>query len=413
MARDIQQGERNDNSSISHELKSDSENVVESGRLIEEMTGKLGFTDGDEGLMHSVIENDKKTIEEGLVIADALNRGVGSFTPELMLKNLVQNYQQAKKIFGERIIRFATGYSPEYVERNIKIPEFQREIKKNIEEAVQRLRKKELIEKKGVISKKGVELAGIVMYVEELSELRGKGMFGRRETKKRAVHGDRENIREYRKGDSYRDLAIRESVKIALRRGHNEIMLKDLKASERKQRGKQEIVYAIDASGSMKGRKIELAKKAGMALAYYAINNNDRVGMLSFGTEVSNKWPPTKDIGRIIRTLAEIIPSQETDIAKAIEEASALFSRGDHTKHIILLTDAVPTVGKNPANQALEAVSAARSKNITISIVGISLDEEAQKLARKMAETGRGRLYAVREDEKLDRVILEDYYRLA
>ena len=107
----------------------------------EEVQGKLEFNAVDEKLMHSVLENDKQKIDEGKLIEDALNQGMGAFTPDMMFEQLVKNYKMAKKMFGESLIRRVSGYSPEYLEKNKGIPEFQRELKKRIQAKTDQLKK--------------------------------------------------------------------------------------------------------------------------------------------------------------------------------------------------------------------------------------------------------------------------------
>ena len=72
----------------------------------------------------------------------------------------------------------------------------------------------------------------------------------------------------------------------------------------------------------------------------------------------------------------------------------------------------MPTAGRNPEKETLEAVSEARNSDITISIVGIGLDKEGKKLAEKIVEQGNGKLYMAKSLEQLDILVLEDYYNL-
>ena len=91
----------------------------------EELTGKLSFQQLEDKFMHSVLENDKKIIDSGKLISDAINQGMSSFSPDLMFEQLVKNYTLAKQIYGESIIRLVSGYEPDYVKKNAGIPEFQ------------------------------------------------------------------------------------------------------------------------------------------------------------------------------------------------------------------------------------------------------------------------------------------------
>ena len=96
---------------------------------IEELSGKLSFQNIEKKLMHSVLENDKETIEKGKLIRDSINQGLNSFTPDLIYQQLVKNYSIANHIFGPSLLKLATGYDPNYIKKNINIPEFQKELR--------------------------------------------------------------------------------------------------------------------------------------------------------------------------------------------------------------------------------------------------------------------------------------------
>jgi Mg-chelatase subunit ChlD len=198
-------------------------------------------------------------------------------------------------------------------------------------------------------------------------------------------------------------------VRTAIRRSHNSLIKEDLKSFRRKKSGKKEIVFVLDASGSMKGNKIDSAKKAGVALAYKSIDNKDEIGLIVFSNEVKRKVELTSNLGQILNAIVKVKPSKQTHLSKAIMETRNVFSHKKVTKHIILITDAVPTVGDKPEDNVLKEVSICRSENISISIVGIELDDKGKKLGKRIAEISEGRLYLVKKDEKLDRIVLLDY----
>ncbi len=362
--------------------------------------------------MHLVLDNDKETIEKGKIVKEALNYGISSFTPDLFFEQLVKNYSMVKKIYGERIIQYLSGYDPNYIGRNIKIPEFQRVLKKNIGDSVDKLKKDKFLDKDGVITEKAFELASLTLYIEELDNLVPKGIMGEKIHKKTFIYGSKLDTKNYKKGDRYRDIALKKSVKTAIRRKHCKLEIEDLKTFERSSRGQIYIVYAMDASGSMKGKKLELSKKAGIALAYKAINKKDKVGLVVFGTEVKKEIKPTLDFSNILKEISNIRASGETDIKESLNKAITMFPDEDMTKHLIILTDAMPTVGEKPEKETLEAVSKARAHGITISLIGISLDKKGRQLAERIAEIGEGRLYIAKDIEELDKIVLEDYYSL-
>ena len=239
-----------------------------------------------------------------------------------------------------------------------------------------------------------------------------KGILGEKIHKKAFVYGDKSDERGYKKGDRFKDISLKKSVRSAIKKKHSSLEKGDLIVSERKSRGQLYVVYALDASGSMKGKKIEICKKAGIALAYKAINEKDKVGLLAFGTNIKEKVRPTDDFTGIVRSIVKVRASMQTNIAETIRQSIDMFPSNKVTKHIILLTDALPTYGDKPEEETLEAVSAARSNGITISLIGIGLDDNGRDFAKKVAEIGDGKFYVVRDVNDIDQIVLEDYYAL-
>jgi Mg-chelatase subunit ChlD len=380
---------------------------------IEEAQGRLATQFLEEKLMHSVLEADKQVIEQGKLIEESFNRGIGTFVPDMMYANLVKNYSIARQLYGDTMLRLLTGYDPNYLQKNMNIPEFRKELKQAITERIEQMRKQGLIDDEGDIAQKGVELASIVLYVEELDHIIPKGLLGQRASKQRAHYGEPGATHAFRPGDRYRDITVRKSVRRALLRGHDQILVADLQSREREAKGTISIVYALDASASMRGQKLETCKKAGVALAFKAISEKDRVGLIVFGEAVKAAVPPTHDFGHLLQHITRVTASRQTDFAAMIRRAIELFPREASTKHLIILTDALPTVGAEPEKATLAAVGAARAEGITISLIGIQLDRKGAALAEQMARLGEGRFTIAKDLENLDRLVLQDYYTLA
>ncbi len=377
---------------------------------IDELTGKLAFSRVGKKFMHLVLDNDKETVQDGKFVNDAINYGISSFTPELMFEKLVRNFSLSKNLYGKTIIREITGHDENYLEKNLMVPEFKKILIERIRKNIENLKEKKIIDDGGFLTEKALELASLVLYTEELDNITPKGILGERVHKKSHIYGDKNDFRNFKKSDRYRDIALKKSVKLAIRRKHQELKTDDLKVYERQSRGQICLIYALDASGSMKGKKIETCKKAGIALAYKAIDEKDRVGLIVFGSDIREELRPTENFSELLKRITRIRAARQTDIAKTIERAIELFPSTDITKHLILLTDAMPTVGEKPVKETLQAVSKARASGITISLVGIGLDDKGKKVAERIAEVSNGKLYAVRDLEDIDKIVLEDYY---
>jgi Mg-chelatase subunit ChlD len=160
----------------------------------------------------------------------------------------------------------------------------------------------------------------------------------------------------------------------------------------------------------MKGAKIDACKRAGIALAYKAIDERDKVGLIVFGSEIKTAIEPTQDFSYLLKSITSAKASKETDLVASLKKSIELFPNENITKHLILITDALPTIGKDPEKETLQEASMARNKGITISLIGINLNEKGKELAEKIVELGEGKLYTVKNIENIDKIVLEDYY---
>ncbi|PIN81261.1 hypothetical protein COV13_01760 [Candidatus Woesearchaeota archaeon CG10_big_fil_rev_8_21_14_0_10_32_9] len=376
----------------------------------EELSGKLRKDNRNDKLLHSKIEVDKEKVDRAKALTDAINNNISSFSPDAAFDQLVNNYKSAKQLMGETLIRELTGYEPGFVEKNIKVPEFKKELKERIKQNLDNLEKDGLLNKAGDITEEGYTFASLSLLSEELDELKGKGLLGENEGKEISIYGERMDNRAYRQGDRYKDVDLKKTIKKSIRRAHTELIKQDLVVSERQNKGKIDVVYAIDTSGSMKGEKIRMAKKAGVALMYKAIGNKDRVGIVVFGSKIHNLIKPADDFYGLLKELTKIKTTGETDLSLAIDASLKLFDSSKNNKHLVLLTDALQTLGKKPESDVLEKVSVAHSAGISLTIIGINLNKQGEDFAKKIADVSSGSLYKVSDLKDIDQIIIEDYY---
>jgi Mg-chelatase subunit ChlD len=381
----------------------------------DELDGKLeqNLKDDHERLAHTVLNADLQNIDEGMIVQEAFNQNIGSFMPDMMFAQMVDNYKNAKKLYGNTLIRELSGYDPRFVEKNVKIPEFQRELKKRLKDSATKLEEKNIITAKGQFTKEALLSAALFLIDEEFQEQKGQtSSFGEHVHFASDNQGEKSVSRPYKKGDKYKDIAIKEAIKTAIRRGHKTIQEEDLFTYERESRQQINIIYALDVSGSMKGEKLKLAKKAGVALAHKAIKDRNSVGLVLFGSEIQDKVPLTNDLFSFVSPLTKILPGAETDLGLAILTSSQLLESAKGIKHIIILTDALHTTSKDPKKAVLEQVAIASHQNISISIVGVNLDDTGMQLAQSIVDLSKGRLHGVVEAKDIGGVIIADYERL-
>ena len=169
-------------------------------------------------------------------------------------------------------------------------------------------------------------------------------------------------------------------------------------------------VNLIEARGTGIRLIYESCKKAGIALAYKAIEEKDKVGMIIFGKEVHKKIMPTRNFNELLNEIATIRASNETDLAVTIRESVRMFPTTDVTKHLVLITDAMPTAGDSPTKETIKAAEIAKAHDITISLVGIKLEKDGIKLAKNITQIGGGKLHVAKDLDNVDQIVLEDYY---
>ena len=96
------------------------------------------------------------------------------------------------------------------------------------------------------------------------------------------------------------------------------------------------VLIVFDASGSFDfGTRLrlkrELAAEVGAVLAFAAIRNNDKVGLLIFTDEIETFVPPRKGSKHVLRIIREILHFEPrgkgTDISKALEYAMRVIKR--------------------------------------------------------------------------------------
>jgi Mg-chelatase subunit ChlD len=266
------------------------------------------------------------------------------------------------------------------------------------------------------ITKKGIELAALSLIFEEIS-ISGKLGLGEHHAKEHALRSSGEplEVRPYRKGDKYRDLNIRQTLKTVILRRRNNIIKEDLRVFERSKMTCFDFLYVLDISGSMKGKKIDAGKRAAIALTFASLKAGDKVGVLAFNVKTYRVANITNRIEDISVNIAALSPSSGTNISLAIKEAREFFAEQSslrRSKHIILISDAIPTTGKKPIEDTYEEASITVSQGISISVIGIDLSKDGFKIAQRIADIGQGVFYHITNPGELRQIVLEEHERV-
>ncbi|MEI6713641.1 MAG: DUF58 domain-containing protein [Verrucomicrobiota bacterium] len=138
-----------------------------------------------------------------------------------------------------------------------------------------------------------------------------------------------EEVREYQAGDEVRTIEWNVTARFGEVRGEAYVK----KFTEERELS---VLLVVDVSGSgdfgsVNQSKRELAAEVACVLAFSAIRNNDKVGLLLFSDRVELYVPPQRGRRHVLRIVREILffepSSRGTDLAGALERLSRVLHR--------------------------------------------------------------------------------------
>ena len=165
------------------------------------------------------------------------------------------------------------------------------------------------------------------------------------------------------------------------------------------------IIFVLDSSGSMSGKKIIQAKEA----ARFVINHldqGDMFSMIDFDDGVdffSQKMVSAtqENIEKALHFVENIEDSGGTNINEALSEGLGLINQTDRPSYILFLTDGLPTVGVTDTAAILKNISSANDRKSRIFVFGVGYDVNTELLDR-ISSGNRGTSVYVSENDNLE-----------
>jgi Ca-activated chloride channel family protein len=176
---------------------------------------------------------------------------------------------------------------------------------------------------------------------------------------------------------------------------------------------KKDVVFVLDTSGSMAGKKLEQAKKA-MLFCVENLNEGDRFELVRFSTEVEPLFNELVLADKPHRDKANdfingLKPIGGTAIDDALKKALALKpAREGRPFLVIFLTDGLPTIGTTDEQQILDGVKKTGGGNVRVFCFGVGNDVNTH-LLDNITEQTRATSQYVLADEDLE-VKLSNFY---
>jgi Ca-activated chloride channel family protein len=172
------------------------------------------------------------------------------------------------------------------------------------------------------------------------------------------------------------------------------------------------LVFVLDSSGSMSGKKILQTKEAARFIINH-LDDKDQFSIIDFddGVSLFSKElvaANAENREKALRFISSVEDSGGTNINEALLQALGMMPKGERPNYVLFLTDGLPTVGVAGVGDILKNVSQANSAQTRLFVFGVGNDVNTE-LLDKLATENRGTSVYVSETEDLE-VAISGYY---
>jgi Ca-activated chloride channel family protein len=165
------------------------------------------------------------------------------------------------------------------------------------------------------------------------------------------------------------------------------------------------VIFVIDRSGSMNGKKIEQAKEA----LKYVVNNlrdGDLFNIIAYDSEIESFKPELQRYNKQTRDDAvgfvnSIFSGGSTNIDGALKTAFSMVHDDSLPNYIVFLTDGLPTVGVTNEMEIAKNSEASNQYGARLISFGVGYDVNS-RLIDRLSRANRGQSEYVRPDEDIE-----------
>lgn len=182
-----------------------------------------------------------------------------------------------------------------------------------------------------------------------------------------------------------------------------------------KDRPKKTVLFVVDRSGSMSGKKIEQARGA----LQYVLNNlrqGDLFNIVAYDSSVSLFRPELQRFDDETRQAAlgfieGVYAGGSTNIDGALQTALGQLKDGTRPTYVLFLTDGLPTAGQTNEMKIVANATKANHVHARIFTFGVGYDVNS-RLLDKLARENFGQGEYVRPDEDIEECVARLYRRI-
>ena len=176
------------------------------------------------------------------------------------------------------------------------------------------------------------------------------------------------------------------------------------------------VIFVVDRSGSMSGKKFEQAKEA----AKFVLNNlreGDTFNIVAYDSNVESFRPELQKYDEETRKAAVgfvdgLYPGGSTNIDGALTTALAMVADDSRPSYLLFLTDGLPTVGERNEAKIAANAKANNKRHARMVNFGVGYDVNSRLLDR-LSRDNFGQSEYVRPDEDLEAHVSAIYRKLS
>ncbi|MEC8509227.1 MAG: VWA domain-containing protein, partial [Planctomycetota bacterium] len=178
----------------------------------------------------------------------------------------------------------------------------------------------------------------------------------------------------------------------------------------------KDIIFVVDRSGSMTGKKIDQVKDS-LRFVVNQLSQGDRFDIVSYSTDIEIFKPRLQAFNEETRQQAlgyieGLYAGGSTNISGALEAAFDLLQKSDRPQYVVFLTDGLPTAGVTQEAKIVEQTRETNQSRARLLSLGVGYDVNSRLLDR-LTRANRGQSEYVRPDENIESYIGRLYGRIA
>lgn len=178
---------------------------------------------------------------------------------------------------------------------------------------------------------------------------------------------------------------------------------------------KKNILFVVDRSGSMSGKKIEQAKSA-LKFVLNNLNKDDLFNVIAYDSEVESFQPELQKYSDKTRKQAigfveGIFAGGSTNIDGALSTALAMLQDNKRPSYVVFLTDGLPTAGETGLTRIVDNARKNNKVRARIFNFGVGYDVNS-RLLDKLARVCYGQSLYVRPNEDIEDHVSKLFHRI-